>query len=239
MLEQQQTQLVAGLRELYSRLQGGESWPGQPLQESSGGHPLTHDILERLNILQPSSESGDHYEGFEDDCNRMQRKLLERGAPLTHWGGSISSESEHEHGSTSSPPPPSHTGTPVVRSSFAFVSPFAHNNAPPTPPMISPFPRHSQATSPVEQQSTMVPPPFMTSSTLDASSLSRAAWTNDSLMPDETVDFSRPMYGFDTFGNFDHDMLIDPMTVNEPMMPDWNTPNELDFNSFLHNPIGA
>ena len=82
MLEQQQTQLVAGLRELYSRLQNGQGWPGQPLREAQGGHPLTHDILERLDLLH-SSEGGGHYEGFEEDCNRMQQKLLERGAPYT------------------------------------------------------------------------------------------------------------------------------------------------------------
>ena len=33
LLEQQQVQLVAGLRDLYTRLQNGQSWPGQPLRE--------------------------------------------------------------------------------------------------------------------------------------------------------------------------------------------------------------
>merc|ERR1712029_1246389 len=51
MLEQQQSQLVAGLRELYSKLRDGQPWPGAPLREAHGGHPLTHDILERLELL--------------------------------------------------------------------------------------------------------------------------------------------------------------------------------------------
>ena len=236
MLEQQQAQLVTGLRELYTRLQRGESWPGQPLRETSGGHPLTHDILERLDVLHPSSEDSHHLDGFEDDCNRMQQKLLERGAPFTHRGGSISSDSEHGHTSS----PSSQTETPVIRSPFAFTSPFARNNAPPTPPMNSPFPRQTQTVSPVKQESRMVSPTFTTPGALDASSFSRAAWTNDSLMIDEQpVDFSRPIYGFDTFGNLDHKMMVDPITINDPMLPDWSPLNELDFNNFIHNPIGA
>lgn len=62
---------------------------------------------------------------------------------------------------------------------------------------------------------------------------------NDSMMMDEPVDFSKPMYGFDNFGNFDQTMMVDPLVMNDPMMPDWNNPNELDFNNFLQNPIGT
>jgi hypothetical protein len=97
MLEQQQTQLVAGMQELYNRLQRGKGWPGQPLREVSGGHPLTHDILERLDLLHPSSDNSSNYEGFEEDCNRMQRRLLERGALFNQRRGSASSDSDHGH----------------------------------------------------------------------------------------------------------------------------------------------
>jgi len=238
MLEQQQTQLVAGLRELYSRLQRGESWPGQPLREASGGHPLTHDILERLDLLHPSGESSSHYEGFEEDCNRMQQKLLERGAPFTttRRRGSISSDSDHGLASSNS----SAGGTPTTRS-FAVDSPFARHNAPPTPPMNSPFPRQSQIVSPVKQEPTMVSTQFMNTGALDPSELSRSAWMNDSIMMDDPVDFSKPMYNFDNFTSFDSNMMIDPIAINpsDPMMPDWNGSSELDFNSFIQNPIGA
>lgn len=106
MLEQQQTQLVAGLRELYTRLHTGQGWPGQPLREAQSGHPLTHDILERLDLLHGTAENGGNYEGFEEDCSRMQHKLLERGAPLSRRRTSMSSDSEHGH----TPSPSSYSG---------------------------------------------------------------------------------------------------------------------------------
>lgn len=236
MLEQQQTQLVAGLRELYSRLQRGESWPGQPLREASGGHPLTHDILERLDLLHPSGDNNSNYEGFEEDCSRMQQRLLEGGAPYTRRRGSVSSDSEHGHASSSS----STGGTPTTRS-FAFDTPFARNHTPPTPVMNNTFPRQSQIISPVKQESPMVSSTFMNTGALDPSSLSRGGWMNDSMMMDEPVDFSKPMYNFDNFASFDPNMMVDSIAINpsDPMMPDWNGNSELDFNTFIQNPIGA
>jgi hypothetical protein len=235
MLEQQQTQLVAGLQELYSRLQRGESWPGQPLREASGGHPLTHDILERLDLLNSPSENGSNYEGFEEDCNQLQRKLIERGAPYTRRRASISSDSEHGHASSNS----SYNGTPTTRS-FAFDGPFARNNAPPTPPMNSPFPRQSQMVSPIKQEVPMASSTFMNAGAMDPA-LSRSTWLNDSMMMDEPVDFSKPMYGFDNFGAYDQNMMVDTIAINpnDPMMSDWSNPGELDFNSFIQNPVGA
>lgn len=237
MLEQQQTQLVAGLRELYSRLQRGESWPGQPLQESSGGHPLTHDILERLDLLQSPGDDKSHYEGFEADCSRMQQKLVEGGAPYTRRRASVSSDSEHGHVSPNS----SYNGTPTTKS-FAFDSPFARHNAPPTPPMNSPFPRQSQVVSPpIKQETQMAPAPYMNTSAMDPSTLSRAPWMNDSIMMDDPVDFSKPMYGFDNFSAYDQNMMVDPLSMSQsdPMMPDWNIHSDLDFSSFIQNPVGA
>jgi len=236
MLEQQQTQLVAGLRELYSRLQKGESWPGQPLRESSGGHPLTHDILERLDLLHSSGDNSSNYEGFEEDCNRMQQKLLERGAPFTRRRGSVSSDSEHGHASTTS----SYEGTPTTKS-FGFDSPFARHKAPPTPPMNSPFPRQSQVVSPVKQESPMVSPTFMNAGALDPTALSQTPWMNDTVMMDEPIDFGKPMYGFDNFASYDPNMMMDPLSIhpNDPMMPDWNSTTDLDFSSFIQNPVGA
>lgn len=75
MLEQQQAQLVSGLREMYRRLQSGESWPGKPLKESHGGFPLTHDMLERLNVLHSLDYPISH-ETFEDDLEALQTKCM-------------------------------------------------------------------------------------------------------------------------------------------------------------------
>jgi hypothetical protein len=235
MLEQQQTQLVAGLRELYSRLQKGESWPGQPLRESSGGHPLTHDILERLDLLHSPNDNSINYEGFEEDCNRMQQKLLERGASFTRRRGSVSSDSDHGHVSSNSPI----VDTPTTKT-FAFDNPFARHNAPPTPPMNSPFPRQSQVVFPIKQESPMVSPTFMNAGALNPSSLSQTAWLNDSMMMDEPVDFGKPMYGFDNFAGYDPTMMLDTIAIgaNDPMMSDWNNTADLDFSSFIQNPVG-
>ncbi|KAF2793690.1 hypothetical protein K505DRAFT_325306 [Melanomma pulvis-pyrius CBS 109.77] len=234
MLEQQQTQLVAGLRELYSRLQGGQAWPGQPLREAQSGHPLTHDILERLDLLH-STGDGNNYEGFEEDCNRMQQKLLDRGAPYTHRRGSVSSDSDHGHTSSSS----SYGGTPTTKS-IPYADPFAKHNAPPTPPMNSPFPRQSQIVSPVKQEAPMAP--YMNAGALDPSALSRSAWSGEMMM-DEPMDFSnKGLYTYDTFNNFDSNaMMLDPLVINPsgPMMPDWNDTNDLDFSNFINNPVGA
>ncbi|KAF3004838.1 hypothetical protein E8E13_004474 [Curvularia kusanoi] len=235
MLEQQQAQLVAGLRELYTRLQTGQGWPGQPLREMQGGHPLTHDILERLDLLHGTSENGTNYEGFEEDCSRMQHKLLERGAPLSRRRGSTSSDSEHAH----TPSPSSYSGTPTTNK-FPFSDPFARNNAPPTPPMNSPFPRQSQMATPLKQESPMVSNTFMQTGALDPSSLSRA-WMNDSIMMEDPMDFTKPLSGFENFNNFDQVMMVDPlyMDPNDPMMPDWNNTTDLDFNTFIQNSVSA
>lgn len=234
MLEQQQTQLVAGLRELYTRLQQGQGWPGAPLREAQGGHPLTHDILERLDLLHAPNDGASNYEGFEDDCNRMQQKLLERGAPYTRRRGSVSSDSEHDHASTNS----SYGGTPTTKT-MPFTDPFNRPNAPPTPPMNSPFPRQSQIVSPVKQEAPLLSNGFMHPA-LDPATLSRTNWQSDAMVMDDNIDFSKPIYGFDSFGNFDQTtMMLDPIVVNDPAMPDWNTPNDLDFSSFIHNQVGA
>lgn len=236
MLEQQQTQLVAGLRELYSRLQRDESWPEQPLQESPDGYPLTHDILECLDLLHSSGENNNHYEGFEEDCGRMQQRLLGGGAPCTRRRAFVSSDSEHGHVSSNS----SYNDIPTTKS-FAFDSPFARNNAPPTPPMNSTFPRQSQVLSPMKQEPTIASTPFMNASAMDPSALSRAPWMDDSMMVDEPVDFRKPIYPFDNFGANDQNMMVDPLSINQtnPMIPDWNVHSDLDFNSFIQNPVGA
>ncbi|KAF2129742.1 hypothetical protein P153DRAFT_366246 [Dothidotthia symphoricarpi CBS 119687] len=238
MLEQQQSQLVTGLRELYTRLQRGQGWPGQPLPESSSGHPLTHDILERLDLLQTPNDHNSVHEGFEEDCHRMQQKLLEGGATFTHRRGSVSSDSEHGRPSIS----PSYSDTPVT-TQLLFRDPFTRNHAPPTPPMNSPFPRQSQAASPIsriKQESPTTPSTFVNTNTLDPLPLSRATWLNDSIMMDEPIDFSKPMYGFENF-NYDHAAMIEPMAMHpsDPIMPDWNSMTDLDFSNFIQNPVGA
>ncbi|KAK0513190.1 hypothetical protein JMJ35_004176 [Cladonia borealis] len=67
MLERQHTELIAGLQELYRRIQAREPFPSHPLEPAYNGQPLTHKILEALGVL-PSDEEwedGDKSVPFE------------------------------------------------------------------------------------------------------------------------------------------------------------------------------
>ncbi|EEQ35430.1 Fluconazole resistance protein 1 [Microsporum canis] len=78
LLEHQQTQLVSGLQEMYRMSIRGDIWPGQPLQDTSSGRPLTHDILERLGALnRGEGASNSRFSRFEDDLESAQAQLQE------------------------------------------------------------------------------------------------------------------------------------------------------------------
>lgn len=145
MLEQQQSQLVAGLSELYRRLQEGETWPGKPLKKNAiGGHPLTHDILERLDLLHSANDVPIKHEGFEDDLSVLQQRCFAaNGAPPMQRKISISEESEPGLASDHS----SH-GIPSPARTVSFADPFGRKQLPTTPPMQdSPY-LHTSQTSP-------------------------------------------------------------------------------------------
>ncbi|EFE42179.1 C6 transcription factor, putative [Trichophyton verrucosum HKI 0517] len=79
LLEHQQTSLVFGIQEMYKLLIKGNKWPGQPLNNSHNGHPLTHDILERLgalNVADGPANAG--LPRFEEDLEAMQAQLLRK-----------------------------------------------------------------------------------------------------------------------------------------------------------------
>jgi hypothetical protein len=238
MLEQQQSQLVAGLRELYSRLQKGENWPGSALQEQQGGHPLTHDILERLNLLHPTGES-EGYDAFEDDCNRMQQKLLENGASFTtRRRGSVSSESEHASASSSH-------GTPPMKA-LSFSDPFSRNMAPPTPPSGSPFPQPSQlssAKSQMQQPPLFQQSPLARDGSLNPMSLLRNNWSTEPMPMDDSAasleylsQFDAPMFDVNSMP-YDQFSMSAAATVNSTSNPsflvDWTDPNNLEFDNFI------
>jgi hypothetical protein len=153
MLEQQQAQLVTGLRELYRRLQAGEDWPGMPLKEYHGGHPLTHDILERLDLLHSTGDAPIKHEGFDEDLALLQRRCMrENGSPL-HRKRSPSEESEP--GLTSSA---SSHGISSPAQSMSFVDSFSQNSSPQTPSLDSPFLPPSRNSLPSKAQQYAMPP---------------------------------------------------------------------------------
>ena len=73
MLEQQQEKLVNATRELYTRAVDGGRWPGQPLQVTPRGYPLTHDILERLGLLRLGPQDDGT---FEENTEILRQKMM-------------------------------------------------------------------------------------------------------------------------------------------------------------------
>lgn len=139
MLENQQTQLVAGLQELYRRLQNGQGWSGSPLKESGAGVPLTHDILDRLGALKQDGHNTSDL--FEEDLNALQQRLIANGATMMQREGS------HDASSESAPSPASFDS---MQQKMHFTNPFPSQQYPPTPPNQSPYPQSARTAMPLK-----------------------------------------------------------------------------------------
>jgi len=219
MLEQQQSQLVAGLRELYRRLQAGETWPGLPLESSHEGHPLTHDILERLDLLHSNPDSPIKQEGFEENLARLQDRLIANGASFVRRRGSVSSDSDpglaHSDASHDTPQIPA----------MSFSDAFARHKAPPTPPHSSPFPRPSQLSMP-PKLSHFAPTP-VAQTTFTPQQLIQQQWVASPTTFDMSMDLDlAPSY--DPSINFEFNQFNMPNT--SPMPLEFGD----DFDSFIN-----
>ncbi|KXL41965.1 hypothetical protein M433DRAFT_72405 [Acidomyces richmondensis BFW] len=137
MLEQQQSQLVSALQEMYRRLRRANAWDGPQLSEATG-HPLTHDILAALNLLEPKNDGSGDVEVFEEDCQKLQSRLLADGAGYAKRRGSFSSDSDHSQHSHSHP---TRLGTPLSAKRSVFRESFNFASAPPSPLSQSPAPQ--------------------------------------------------------------------------------------------------
>ncbi|KAL8726922.1 MAG: hypothetical protein Q9166_006411 [cf. Caloplaca sp. 2 TL-2023] len=113
MLEQQQSHLVNGLQIMYGRLVNNDGWLGPPLELRANGHPLTHDILERLDALQ--IEGSPKLDQFEENPEVLQQKLVDDGDIHITRQPSPDSDSSEDHASSPDtlspaapavPPPP-------------------------------------------------------------------------------------------------------------------------------------
>lgn len=147
MLEQQQSQLVSGLQEMYRRLLAANAWTGSTLSETNG-HPLTHDILAALDLLEMKHDGSGDVEPFEEDCSRLQSRLIAEGAGFTQRRGSFSSDSEHSqqgHARSGSQNTPTFSKPPGFKENFNFSAP--------------PSPRTTQSPVPGTQQRQSFPPP--------------------------------------------------------------------------------
>lgn len=187
MLEQQQSQLVSGLREMYKKLQAGERWPGKSLKESHGGFPLTHDILERLNVLH-SSDSPMKHEVFEDDLEVLQQRCMQANGVAQNVRRKRAMSEESEPGLTSSAS--SSHGMSSPAQSIAFPDNFSQQTTPLTPSMdgefYRTFNRKSQFAMPQSTQAA-------TFSQMPTS-LPQQTWASQQLPLDQSMDID--MYSY-------------------------------------------
>jgi hypothetical protein len=185
MLENQQAQLVTGLQELYKRTQNGQGWIGSPLQETSHGAPLTHDILERLGALKQDGHGTS--EIFEEDLTLMQQRLIANGAGFTQRETSSDSDSETAPSPMFEQIPPKST----------FIDPFSLHSFPPTPPSQSPYPRNAR-TVPSKMQS--YPQPRIDQTGTNPQLFQRQTWGPSSGRFDDSMDMD--FVSFDSSTNF-------------------------------------
>ena len=171
MLEQQQLQLVNGLQELYERLVNNQGWKGAPLEISNSGHPLTHDILERLGALKLDSQI--NYEVFEENVDAMRKRLIADGAPPMQRPSSAASDYDQSQPSFADPM------SPIFSEPLQTFQQF-----PPTPPSRSPQFQSSQ-------NPCAYPPTIKMETGMDADILQFQpnSWTQPPLVYDEHVDF--------------------------------------------------
>ncbi|KAL1303270.1 hypothetical protein AAFC00_006681 [Neodothiora populina] len=180
MLEQQQSQLVAGLQETYRRLVAADMWPGAKLEEHNG-QPLTHDILAGLDLLEPKQDGSGEMEGFEEDCRSLERRMISAGASYSARRGSLSSESDHEHShgnrSTTTSSRASVQDTPVTSRAQPIFEDGWSFKASPSPITLSPPPKMVRA-----QQQSLRPSPLSIEST-NQDSYMTSAWQDMTIAP--------------------------------------------------------
>jgi len=136
MLEQQQNQIVAGLREMYRILRENGTWPGEALPEYEG-NPLTHDILSRLRVLHMTGTDSEETERFEDNLNTLHKKLMKKNG-ISNPRHRRSTSEESEPGLAHSPHSISSAETPSISNSSG--SGFSRKRSNPPTPILEDIP---------------------------------------------------------------------------------------------------
>jgi len=188
------------------------------------GYVITPPRWARL--LHSAGDGSSNYEGFEEDCSGLQRRLLNDGAAYTCRRPSISSGSEHSFASSTSSleTPPSQ---PLQLSNS-----FVQNGAPPTlptPPTQSPVQRQSHLASAVKAFPQFVMPSIIQTD-LNSANLMRSQWVTQAPPIDDSLD----SLACDSPVSFDGLMPSNslPTTTNSPLaMMEW-TSHEVDFSDF-------
>lgn len=94
MLEKQQGLLVSGIQEMYHQLLKSGAWNADQLNKDSGA-PLTYNVLAALGLLSSRSDDSSEHAPFEEDCQKLQSRLIARGAGYVHKREPDSSDSEY------------------------------------------------------------------------------------------------------------------------------------------------
>lgn len=209
---------------MHKRLVAANAWSGPPLSETNG-HPLTHDILAALDLLESKQDGSGEMETFEEDCAKLQSKLIAEGAGFTQRRGSFSSDSEHsQHGHARSV---SH-GTPTLSKPTVFKDNF-NFSAPPSPPAEqSPMPappRHRSSFPPAQ------PSPLQQSSPLASDpQFYQAEWAYTQTSGDN---FLRSNYAMKS-PELDHNLgNMDDITNS---FGQWDAPSQYDMAGFTSFP---
>lgn len=186
MLEQQQGQLVSGLQEMYRRLVKAHVWTGPSLDEDNG-YPLTHDILTALNLLESKHDGSGEVEVFEEDCRKLESKLLAEGASFIQRRVSFSSDSDHSQ-HNDHPHSGANGGHTRLGSCTTFRDGFSFQSA--SPPSLPRSPAQQQQTRQPFQQAQ--PSPLQQSSPLSNDpQLYQAEWSIPDMSSPELLMRSR------------------------------------------------
>lgn len=137
MLERQHAQLIAGLQELYRRMQNGDASTGSRLEVVNHDQPLTHEILEALGVLQP--------EKWEDTkrVDGTWQEFEKQGQDNNGW---MYSE----------------TTSPSTQAAFTPTSPIIETAFPQSAIMLKRLSKYQISLPPLTQTSLSMPPPLMT-----------------------------------------------------------------------------
>ena len=232
MLENQQTQLVNGLQELYRIATSDQGWKGPSLNDAGLGRPLTHDILDSLGVLR--SESRSNSGTFDEDLETLQQRLISDGADMVH--------------PRESPEPDRDRVCCPVGFDLGGQAPHYRNplgiSQLPTPPMLSPSDAHSVQEClwqpPVKAASVGTQPMQMHSSALgwgdgsmNPSILQSRTWAESPMSYDASPDMLRGE-GLPSLINIDVRHPQQLALVGETPMPEWI---EEDYVSFLDTPL--
>lgn len=211
MLEQQQTQLVTGLQELYAIVISNAGWKGAPLKESVNGHPFTHDILERLGALKMESKVG--FEAFEEDFDVLRQKLASETDSIIPPRQGSKSSSYH-----------SQIDFPEIISPQNYFSESFHplHPFPLTPPIHSPHEEIQPSLSPTDSQNRLAGQAGL--DTLALQSQRTSLIHQQSSTYNESLDF----LSFDPSPNFD---TLNPMEES--------TSSCLSILPWLHDDLGS